>query len=63
MVIQHVALSIIGRTRLASVVMGFGTLMPHLIGVAVWDGGNRLPKGQIPYVLTTWTRNVRHLET
>jgi hypothetical protein len=25
--------------------MGIGTLMPHLLGVPVWDGGALAPKG------------------
>jgi hypothetical protein len=36
---------------LRSEVLGIGTLMPHLLGFLVWDGGHRLPKGPIPYVL------------
>ena len=35
--------------------MDIGTLMTHLLGVPVWMVGHRLPKGQMPYVLTTWT--------
>jgi cytochrome c oxidase assembly factor CtaG len=33
--------------------MGIGTLM--VLGVPVWMAEHRLPKGLIPYVLTTWT--------
>jgi hypothetical protein len=29
--------------------MGIGTLMPHLLGVPVWDGGASAPKG-----MSTW---------
>ena len=32
-------------TSLRSEVMGIGTLMPHLLGVPVWDGGASAPKG------------------
>jgi hypothetical protein len=33
------------RTSLRSEVMGIGTLIPHLLGVSVWDGGASAPKG------------------
>jgi hypothetical protein len=34
-----------GITSLRSEVMDIGTLMPHLLGVAVWDGGALAPEG------------------
>jgi hypothetical protein len=32
-------------TSLRSKIMGIGTLMPHLLGVPVWDGGASAPEG------------------
>jgi hypothetical protein len=43
------------KTSLRSEVMGTSNLIPYLLGFPVWMAGHWLPKGPMPYVLTTWT--------